>query len=173
MENWAYQACSNYCGFVWRECSRLFNIYPLHNNFPSQKMTSKMKARGNCMITREHFQEKLQDEDDWRLGFLNQSGWLFVSWTWGMGEVCNMLLDRIMGRLAVRLKILLSNSWRLGANISNGAQSLLFCPALCIDTPLIWPLTSIISEWRAKNLKGNRNTIKCILKECHGSSQTV
>ena len=72
----------------------------------------------------------------WLATWLPPPEWMIaVRRTWAMGEVCKMLLDRIMGRLPQNS--IRQLSWRLGANISNGA-SLLFCPA-CIDTPHVTP----------------------------------
>ena len=60
--------CSNYCGFVWRDCFDCSTL-PLHKNLCSVQDAG---TRTNTVS----FQVKLQDEDDWRPGFLHQSGWL-------------------------------------------------------------------------------------------------
>ena len=60
--------CSNYCGFVWRDCFDCSTL-PLHKNLCSVQDAGTRTNTGS-------FQVKLQDEDDWRPGFLHQSGWL-------------------------------------------------------------------------------------------------
>ena len=100
--------------------------FPLHHKQPLIWETDKQNAgtghQHNVQNPPEHFPGKPgEEEDDWRLCFLDESGRLLLSWTWGMGEVCNMLLDQIMGLRYPPQNSIRQLSSRLGANISNGA----------------------------------------------------
>ena len=95
------------------------------NNPWSEKLTSKMLARDTSTMYKIHqstFQEKLGGGGRWLATLLPWREWkIAVSWTWGMGEVCNMLLDQIMGLRYPPQNSIRQLSSRLGANISNGA----------------------------------------------------
>ena len=102
------------------------STFPLHHKQPLIWETDKQNAgtghQYNEQNSTEHFSGETKGGGRWLATLLPWREWkIAVSWTWGMGEVCNMLLDQIMGLRYPPQNSIRQLSSRLGANISNGA----------------------------------------------------